>query len=777
MSIELQKSAPAPVTPVKPRGNAALFSVVGVLLVAGVLVVVNMVSSIGSARLDWTENKAHSLSKGTEAILSKVDTEVKVQLFVSPLDNIPPPERPVVGEVLNMLERYRERAPKFIKVEKSEVPPVASDELEEALRLGISNQQGYFFGISVKCADTVVIPSVPALLRSGESDNMEYHLSRAISRVSGARRATLGIMSSLKLHGDPSMGLPPSEIFRDLMEQYDIRIIDPSSVKMQAYNAQTRMTEDLKGKAPPEGKIPSPGEKNPDGSDMDHAVDSVLVVHPGGISDLAMYALDQYILRGGRAVMFLDPHNSLAGELSRNAQRGPFGGGGDTIPSSSSVKKLLDKWGYTFDETKLVADAGYQRTLGQLQNGTPVTSPVMLTLDKDAAINDSDLVSKLTNIEMAFAGAFSGTPATGLTELRLLQTSKKADFVGTEAAVWPIQRDMSNLPQFLKAADTATRQMKPDGIQKVLALRLTGTFKTAFEGGKPPPPPEKPAGGMPGGMQGMPPGMFGPQGAQGDTGAPAAPSAPVPAETAPGTPAAPPAPAPATPAAPAPAEGAPAATPPEVVPAVPAAAPAAGGTVPVTPAPPPAGTPPATPATDTKPVDPNHLAEGSAEGLVYLISDADMLCDVMGLASPDNVKFAANLVNEASGDRNLMDIRNRATGRRPLTKLNEIRDEVNSEDSKAKEEQDAKLKKIQDDINAKKSVADKNNAYFAGMKALLEQEKEASAKRWNLEKEANKKLRSRINGIKWYNILIPPVVVAMIGLIVFIIRKSSTAAR
>ena len=154
-----------------------------------------------------------------------------------------------------------------------------------------------------------------------------------------------------------------------------------------------------------------------------------------------------------------------------------------------------------------------------------------------------------------------------------------------------------------------------------------------------------------------------------------------------------------------------------------------------------------------------------------------MLCDIMGLATPDNVKFAANLVNEASGDRNLMEIRNRATGRRPFTKLNEIRDEVNSEVNKAREDLLAQQKKIQDDINAKKSSADKTNALFAGLKDLQEKEKETSAKLWKLQKDANNELRSRINSIKWYNILIPPVLVTIIGLIVFIIRKSSTAAR
>ena len=197
---------------------------------------------------------------------------------------------------------------------------------------------------------------------------------------------------------------------------------------------------------------------------IDDEVKVLLVVHPRDITEKAQYALDQFILRGGKMIAFLDPLPALIDTKEQNQMFG-------AIPNSgSTLDKLLKAWGINFETGKVVADMKYMLKVGG-RNGQPTDAPAILGLTKQALNNDDIVTSQIENVWLPFAGSFSGTPADGLKETVLLKSTKESQLV---------DGFMANL-----AGENILKEFKPSGTEYALAIRLAGKFKTAFPNGKP----------------------------------------------------------------------------------------------------------------------------------------------------------------------------------------------------------------------------------------------------------------------------------------------------
>ncbi len=750
-----------------PKNRGWLLTAVGTLVVLAITVVVNIIASLSSSRVDWTEYEVHTLTEGTKNIVGRVDTDTTLKFFVSPKDQLPPNLRPLVDQTDSWLARYHELNPKFVKIEKQEVEP-ATDEEVAAKGVGIEPRgERFYFGIAVTSLDkSALINWVPDLLSSDgkEDDKIEYNLSRAISEVNRVKRKTLGLLTPLQIMGNPFGGAQPWGIYQALKSQYDVKTIEATA------------------------------------STIDPTLDLVVLIHPAGISDETQFAVEQDLLNGGRVVAFLDSSSLAAAATSRQQPGAP-----GAVEPSSNLSKLLGAWGYSLDTTNIVADPTYAVNM----QGTRF--PVVLEMGPDAVGDkNDDVVKSLTNFFFIYSGAFSGSPASGLTETVFLKTSDKHSMVPVSYA-----NPNPGSPESMRQMQELAYKLKPEGKQRLLALRLSGMFKTAFPEGKPAPAPKPDPGAQPGGFPGGLPGGFpgglpgGPQGAQGESG-PAAPAAPAPAPAAPAAPA-PEATAPAAPAGgatavtpaieikpdqtavknPATPPGATATTPVIEVPATAGAvAPAAGTTpapaattpvpLPVTPNPATAPGAPATPAAPGAPATPPTdapLKESKKEGVVYLVADSDILFDqVQPVYDSADVPFAMNMIDQAAGDRDLMKVRSRGSAIRPFSALKKIADDANSKIQKDVQDMQGELKKIQEEINSKKSGKERNAAIFKGMDEFKEKGKELDKKIYQKQKEARKEYDTVILGIKRRNLLIPPLIWLAIGLTVFVVRKSRTAA-
>jgi ABC-type uncharacterized transport system involved in gliding motility auxiliary subunit len=417
-----------------------IYSAAGVAAMALILIAFNVISSAVKVRADLTREKAYTLSAGTKAILQKLDTPVKIRFYCTQSETATPETvylRDYAKRVEDLLAEYKQVAGGKITIEKYNPQP--DSDAEDSARLDgleggqLSNGEKFYLGLAVSVLDAK--EAIPFLSPEREK-LLEYDLSRAISRVVTPEKPVIGIMSPLPVFGAPSSpmmmqmgrrGQEPWTIVTELKNDFTVRRVEMSADK------------------------------------IDDDIKVLLVIHPREITDQAQYAIDQFILRGGKLIAFLDPL-----PLMDSREENPMFG---SMPNhGSSLDKLLKAWGIQFDTAKVVADLNFMMQL-RGRGGQPDNAPAFLSLTADG-INENDIVtSQIDNIWLPFAGAFTGTPVQGLKETVLLKSSANSQLVDGM---------MANL-----SGENIVKEFKPSGTSYALAIRLSGKFKTAFPDGKP----------------------------------------------------------------------------------------------------------------------------------------------------------------------------------------------------------------------------------------------------------------------------------------------------
>ncbi len=423
----------------KKSRETLIYSSAGILVMLVLLIALNVVTGAFPWRADLTQEKAYTLSAGTRAVLKKLDTPITIRFYCTQ-DGAATPEtvylKDYARKVEDLLHEYKQAAGKNLVIEKFDPEP-DSDAEDSAQINGLEPQSlaggdNYYLGLAVNLADQRV--AIPFLDPSRERQ-LEYDITRAITQVLAPEKPVVGVMSALPVFGGPAnpmaeqMGQAPAApwtLIDQLKQDFTVRRVELDTQK------------------------------------IDTDVKVLVLIHPQGISDQTQYAIDQFVLRGGKLIAFLDPLSAIA-----SRQQNPEMGGG---PSSSSLDKLLKAWGLEFDTGKVVADLDFKMQL-QGQDGQPTEAPAWLALTPEG-INTNDVVtSQLDNIWLPMCGAFTGTPAAGLKETVLLQSSKDAALVdGFMASM---------------GGDAVMKGFTPAGTHYPLAVRLTGTFKTAFPDGPP----------------------------------------------------------------------------------------------------------------------------------------------------------------------------------------------------------------------------------------------------------------------------------------------------
>jgi len=417
-----------------------LYSTVGVAAMALIAIAFNIITSAAKTRVDLTKEKAYTLSDGTKAILNKLDTPVKVRFYCTQTENSTPDTVYLKGyakRVEDLLTEYKQAAHGKLVIEKYDPQP--DSDAEDSARLDgvegetLRNGDRFYMGLAISLLDEK--QAIPFLDPNRER-LLEYDLSRAISRVMTPEKPVVGIMSSMQVFGMPSnpmmarmgqQGSQPWAIVNELKNDFTVR------------------------------NVPIAADK------IDDDIKVLMVIHPREVSDATQFAIDQFILRGGKLIAFLDPLPMV----DTKEQNQMFG----NIPNSgSSLDKLLKAWGISFDTTKVVADMNFKMQLGG-RNGQPQEAPAVLSITPEGINKDDIITSQIDNIWLPYAGTFTGTPVAGLKETVLLKSTGDSQLV---------DGFMANL-----AGQNVMKDFKPSGTTYALAIRLTGKFKTAFPNGKP----------------------------------------------------------------------------------------------------------------------------------------------------------------------------------------------------------------------------------------------------------------------------------------------------
>ncbi|HEX9193137.1 MAG TPA: GldG family protein [Burkholderiales bacterium] len=409
-----------------------LYSAGGLAAAFMILVLLNLVLGAVRGRIDLTQGKLYTLSDGTRAVLDKLQAPVKIRLYFTQSDNsVPLPVKSYGRRVEDLLAELRQAARGNVVIEKLDPQP-DSDAEDSATLEGVDAQvtpagDKFYLGLSVSYADQKL--ALPALAPDREP-LLEYDLTRAIARATTTAKPVVGVMSAL-----PVFGMPPSQF------------TGGQPVEPQVFVNELRRDYTVKRVG-----------LNPEKIDDDIKV--LVVIHPRGIGESAQYALDQFVLRGGKLIAFLDP-NAYFDQIGGMAA---MGGGGGT---QSTLDKLLKAWGIGFDTGKVVMDMRY------LTGGGARSLPTLLSLNDNAFDPNDVATARLGSLLMPFAGVFIGKPAEGLAETVLMRTSAYSQLVESFSA--------------MTQGDAALKEFKPSGTEYPLAIRLTGKFKTAFPEGKPKP--------------------------------------------------------------------------------------------------------------------------------------------------------------------------------------------------------------------------------------------------------------------------------------------------
>lgn len=422
----------------KRNFEAMLYSAGGVAAMFVVMVAAYIVTSTAKVRFDITTEKAHTLSSGTKKLLGKLDSRITLRFYCTQNNNaMPPALRTYAARIEDILNEYRREAKGKLVIEK--IDPKPDSEAEDAARLnGIEGQatgpfgsDKIYLGVAVSLLDAKF--SLP-FLPPERQRLLEYDISRAIAGVV-TEKPVVGVMSGL-----PVFGEAPDPLMR------------PGQNRAQDWAFIAELKRDFTIK-----NVPLTATK------IDDDIKVLLVAHPVDISDAAQYAIDQFVLRDGKLLAFLDPHAYFDQKHDRSQN---FLIGGDNA-AQSSLDKLLKAWGLDMDVNLVAADTSYAGR--NTQNGD--TMPTLLLVTREGIDENDVATSQIDNLVFPFAGVFTGKPADGLKEDVLVKCSANSELIDSLIAT--------------AASEKILRDFKPANIEYPLAVHLSGKFHTAFPNGAP----------------------------------------------------------------------------------------------------------------------------------------------------------------------------------------------------------------------------------------------------------------------------------------------------
>jgi ABC-type uncharacterized transport system involved in gliding motility auxiliary subunit len=410
------------------------------LLFAGVTLLSGY--ALRSWRIDLTQNRLYTTAPGTDRILRGLKEPINLYLFYSAGTGSQYPQvASYATRVRDLLREFAARSNGRIHLHFVDPQPFSADE-DRAAELGVRSVNvggnagnALYFGL----AGTNSTDGHAAIdfFDPNKGEFLEYDLAKLVYQLSGARKPVIGWLSELPMSGgfDPASGQPRSAwvVLDQIQQLSDVRMLDT--------------------------KVAS----------IDPAINVLVLVHPKHLSSATQFAIDQFALRGGHILAFVDPlaDQDPAGADPSNPAAAL------TADRSSHLPDLLNAWGVDFDPREVVADSRYAMSVTAREGEEPVRHLGVLGLDA-SAMNSKDVATAgIANVNLATAGHLTARKGATTTFEPLLWSSDQAQLM-------PVAR-------FLVLQDPATLfdGFKPSGAHYTLAARVSGNLSTAFPGGLP----------------------------------------------------------------------------------------------------------------------------------------------------------------------------------------------------------------------------------------------------------------------------------------------------
>lgn len=435
-----------------PTLTKRLFSKAGLLVLAFVtlLLTIGVSQLFKGARVDLTQDRLYTLSEGTQNLLKKLDGKATLQFFYSEKETRELPFlRNYARRVTELLEEYVLASNGKLRLEVIDPEPFSENEDKaaeyglQAVPLGGPGKEAYM-GLVIANDEDDSKRELIGFLHPDKERFLEYDISKLVYSVVQKSRPKIGLVSTLQVNGG-----------------YDMMSRQPSGPWMSI--SQLRQMYDVDDLGTAFDVIPED-------------INLLVVIHPKELTARTRYAIDQYVVGGGHALIFVDPNAE-----SDQAGGGMMGGmmmgmGGD---KSSSLPTLFKAWGIEVDKSKVLADGTQALSVGS-PSGRPVRHLGILGLNEQSFNSDDVITSMLNSVNVATSGAVIQLEDAPVDIEVLLHSTKNAMLM--DASLFAMLFDPSSLYKDFKAT----------GIEYPLAVRVTGMVKTAFPDGRPPEPePEK----------------------------------------------------------------------------------------------------------------------------------------------------------------------------------------------------------------------------------------------------------------------------------------------
>jgi len=413
-------------------------SIMGIFVFLVILVNFNFLADKIPLRYDITQDKLYTLSESTTDILKNLTQPVTIRFYGTQGGEMPIPLRLYAKRIEDLLKEYVRTSQGKIVLEQYNPLPDSDAETSagiDAIKVqSLGNGNNIYLGLTVSNLNH---NSTIGFLSPSNEQTLEYNITHAIYDATHPQKPTVGVISSISVMESTSGYIssmhkqkPPWIFIQELQKNFNVQKI--------SY----------------------------DTNHINKEIDVLLIIHPKDLSIETEFAIDQYLLNGGKLLIFVDPYcfaASVSAPKSYFTQETP-------LPSASSLPHLFSAWGVQFskpDEVVIAPNNAYHA----LNDPLGKEHPAILNLASDLMAQKDIIMTGLNKINLVFAGAFSGTPISSLSKTVLLKTTPYTELFSNFSYKIPTSHIDKDFHSINKPLD--------------LMIRLSGNFQTAFPKGWP----------------------------------------------------------------------------------------------------------------------------------------------------------------------------------------------------------------------------------------------------------------------------------------------------
>jgi ABC-type uncharacterized transport system involved in gliding motility auxiliary subunit len=418
-------------------------AVAALVCIALMLVSVNIIAArLFTWRVDLTGEHLYTLSRGTLRTLSRIDEPITLRFYYSArLTDEVPSYGVYAKRVRELLDQYVAAAHGKIRLEVYNPQPF-SDVEDRAVAFGlqgvpldVQGEQVYFGLAATNSTDD---QQIIAFFQPERERFLEYDLTKLVHNLAFPKKTVVGLISALPLEGDvmAMMRGRPSEPMAIMEQLQQLDTVKPLAANIDAIPAD---------------------------------VDVLMLVHPQNLPEKTLYAIDQFVLRGGKALIFVDPYSEL--QASHPSQANPPGS-----PTASNLERLFKSWGFEVPSKTVAGDRRDAQRVGvpgPRGGSRPLDYIAWLNLKADNLNRNDMITADLSHINMASSGIIEPLDGAKTTVEPLITTSRDSTKIPAEK--------LTGMPDVAGLL----AEFKPDNKRYILAAHVTGTAESAFPDGPP----------------------------------------------------------------------------------------------------------------------------------------------------------------------------------------------------------------------------------------------------------------------------------------------------